>query len=97
MTRAKPKTDPRVTKRRVTMISYGVVVDADTGKPQTLEYKAVDYVRPDHLDEYVAKAQENWAHVTVSDEPDAGPGGYHGQTVAPDGTVHPETPEAERD
>jgi hypothetical protein len=31
--------------------------------------------------------------VEVSDEPDAGPGGYHGQTVAPDGTVYAATKE----
>lgn len=78
------KTDPRVTKRRVTMRSAVLTADG-----KTAIHEAVDYVRPDHLDEYVTRARANWQVVEVSDEPDAGPGGYEGQTVAPDGTVHP--------
>lgn len=49
-----------------------------------VERQAVDYVRPDHLDAYVADARTKWQLVTVSDEPDAGPGGYEGATAVPD-------------
>ena len=72
------KTDPRVTKRRVTMRSVVALSDGKTGT-----FEAVDYVRPDHLDAYVAHARQNWQSVTVSEEPDAGPGGYEGQTFVP--------------
>jgi hypothetical protein len=75
--------DPRVTKRRVTMTSFFVTgVDADN-QPIVEKHEAVDYVRPDHLDAYVADAQTKWQAVKVSDEPDAGPGGYEGQTTVP--------------
>ena len=82
------KTDPRVTKRRVTMRNYFTVVDAD-GKPAVQTQEAVDYVRPDFLDAYLADARANWQHVEVSDEPDAGPGGYHGETHVPAHLDHP--------
>lgn len=71
-------TDPRVTKRRVTMKSVSLNATGDT-----ITYEAVDYVRPDHLDAYVADARTRWQAVTVSDEPDAGPGGYEGETFVP--------------
>jgi len=48
-----------------------------------------DYVRPDFLDAYVANAQTVWQLVEVSEEPDAGPGGYDGETVIPDELDHP--------
>ena len=83
-----PKPDPRVTKRRVTMINYPVTFDGD-GKPVIMEQKAVDYVRPDFLDAYVADARTRWATVEVSTEPDAGPGGYDGATVIPPALDHP--------
>lgn len=70
--------DPRVTKRRVTMRSVTLSPDG-----QTLTHEAVDYVRPDHLDAYVADARTRWQSVIVSDEPDAGPAGYEGQTIVP--------------
>lgn len=78
------KTDPRVDKRRVTMRS--AFLDKD-GAIQT--HEAVDYVRPDFLDAYVAKANENWQFVEVSEEPDAGPGGYDGATTVPADIDHP--------
>ena len=78
------KTDPRVTKRRVTMRS--ITLGAD-GKTYTTE--ATDYVRPDFLDAYVTDARTRWQHVEVSDEPDAGPGGYHGATHVPADLAHP--------
>jgi hypothetical protein len=80
---------PEITKRRVTMRSVSLSPDGKT----TLTHEAVDYVRPDHLEAYVADARTRWQSVEVSDEPDAGPGGYHGQTVAPDGTVYAATKE----
>lgn len=74
--------DPRIDKRRVTMRNFVTTVDAD-GAPQMHTHEAVDYVRPDFLDAYVADAKTRWQSVTVSDEPDAGPGGYEGDTVIP--------------
>ena len=59
----------------------------------TVEMQAVDYVLPEELDAYVADAATRWQSVIVSDVPDAGPGGYDGQTVLLDGTVRPATKE----
>lgn len=53
---------------------------------------ATDFVRPDQIEEYVADARRRWAFVIVSDEPDAGPLGYHGPTSEFD---HSATPEGE--
>jgi hypothetical protein len=77
-------TDEVITKRRVTMTSY-------VAKPGGVfdKHEAVDYVRPDLLDAYVAEASKVWQLVEVSPEPDAGPGGYHGQTHVPAGLAHP--------
>ena len=95
---AKKQTDePEVTKRRVTMRSAVLT-------PQgVMNLEAVDYVRPDFLDAYVADASARWQVVEVSDEPDAGPAGYHGPTTVPEGLNHPlagqtfpETPEKDR-
>lgn len=72
-------TDPRITKRRVTMRSITLSPDGS----RTLTHEAVDYVRPDHLEAYVADAKTRWQSVTVSDEPDAGPAGYDGETAVP--------------
>lgn len=77
------KKDDRITKRRVTMTSYSTVVSED-GEPQVLKHQAVDYVPPDMLDAYVADAKHRWQSVAVSDEPDAGPGGYDGETTVPE-------------
>lgn len=74
----KDKVDPRVTKRRVTMKSVSL---DPSGVLVTIEIN--DYVRPDHLDAYLADARPKWQLVTVSDEPDAGPGGYEGETHVP--------------
>ena len=79
------KTDPRVTKKRVTMSS--VRLDPN-GK--TVTETATDFVRPDHLEAYVADAQTRWQSVQVSDEPDAGPGGYEGETRVPEGLAVPD-------
>lgn len=72
--------DDRVTKRRVTMKSITLSPDGST----TLEHTATDYVRPDHLDAYVADARTKWQSVEVSEEPDAGPAGYEGATAVPE-------------
>lgn len=79
------KTDPRITKRRVTMRNF-VAVSAD----EVHTHEAVDFVNPEFLDAYVADARTRWQSVEVSDEPDAGPGGYDGQTAVPAGIDHPE-------
>jgi hypothetical protein len=73
------KTDPRVDKRRVTMTNLFAVPTED-GKGRVERHQAVDYVRPDFLDAYVADARTRWQTVDVSEEPDAGPGGYDGDT-----------------
>lgn len=85
----KRKRDERITKRRVTMRSVEIRIDAD-GNELRVEQQAVDYMRPPYLDAYVADARTKWQHVEVSEEPDAGPGGYHGQTHVP---VHLEVPD----
>lgn len=74
--------DPRIDKRKVTMTTY-VTVPQEDGKVRVETQEAVDYVRPDFLDAYVADARTRWQQVTVSDEPDAGPGGYDGDTIVP--------------
>ena len=84
---ASKKNDDRVTKRRVTMKSIGLSPDGAT----TLAYEATDYVRPDHLEAYVADARTRWQSVEISDEPDAGPGGYEGATYVP---THLDVPDA---
>jgi len=81
---SRTKEDPRITKRRVIMTSITALPDGGVATHQ-----AVDYVRPDFLDAYVADARTKWQTVEVSDEPDAGPGGYHGQTAVPDHLDHP--------
>lgn len=75
---AKRKPDPRVTKRRVTMRSISLGPEGEQ-----LETIAKDYVRPDFLEAYVRVAKDRWQHVTVSDEPDAGPAGFDGPTYVP--------------
>lgn len=77
-------TDPRVTKRRVTMRSTVAIPGG------VAEHVAVDYVRPDHLDAYVADARTRWQVVEVSDVPDAGPAGYEGATCVPAGLSVPD-------
>lgn len=79
---------PTITKRRVTMTTY-VTHPTDDGV-EVQKSEAVDYVRPDFLDAYVADAQTKWQHVVVSDEPDAGPGGYEGETNIPGHLNHPQ-------
>lgn len=76
---AETAVDPRIDKRRVTMKS----VSATPGG--VAEMVATDYVRPAHLDAYVAEARARWQSVEVSEEFDAGPGGYDGPTYVPDG------------
>lgn len=73
---------PEITKRKVTMSDPKPVKD-DGGQWVVTLGSAVDYVRPDFLDAYVADAQTRWNSVVVADEPDAGPGGYHGETRVP--------------
>lgn len=75
----------QVDKRRVTMRKARL--DQATG--QVVVDEAVDYVRPDFLDAYVAANTPNWDYVEVSDEPDAGPGGYNGATYVPEHLDHP--------
>lgn len=81
---------PEITKRRVTMRNIVATgkYDAD-GRPEFQIYEVVDYVRPDFLDAYVADAQTKYQSVEVSDEPDAGPGGYDGATYVPEGLDSP--------
>lgn len=84
MATAPTPTDPRVTKHRVTMRSASL-----NAQGEMAEHKAVDYVRPDFLDAYVTQAQTVWQFIDVSEEPDAGPGGYEGATFIPPNLDHP--------
>lgn len=84
------KTDPRVDKRRVTMTNVVFVGVNAAGERQFQDIIAVDYVRPDFLDAYVAEAKTRWTSVEVSDEPDAGPAGYDGETRIPASLDHPQ-------
>lgn len=88
---AKKKPDDRVTKRRVTMRSVTVVpgMTGPDGEPVTQMAEAVDYVRHDFLDAYVADAETRWQSVQVSAEPDAGPAGYDGPTYVSPRLDHP--------
>ena len=81
------KTDPEITKRKVTMKSTVLVGENEEGQNLYQDFYAADYVKPEELEAYVADAKTRWQLVTVSEEPDAGPAGYHGQTVLMDGTV----------
>lgn len=83
---AKPaaeETDSRITKRRVTMASVQMGPDGEMQR-----HEAVDYVTPDFLEEYLTDARTRWQFVEVSEKPDAGPGGYDGQTFVPSGINH---------
>jgi len=73
---------PDIDKRRVTMRNFVTTVGED-GVPQVHVHEAIDYVPPDILDAYVADARTRWQAVSVSEEPDAGPGGYEGDTNIP--------------
>lgn len=81
--------EPEITKRRVTMTSVVAVGTDEDGNVQLQRHEAVDFVRPDFLDAYIADARTRWQVVEVSAEPDAGPGGYHGETAVPAGLDHP--------
>lgn len=72
---AESTTDP---KYRVTMRSVSLSADG-----ATIERTGVDYVPLSILDAYVADARTKWQAVTVSDEPDYGPGGEDGDTHLP--------------
>lgn len=89
-------TDPRVTKRRVTMRNTAVVgYDHEHGDTPILQdYLMRDFVTPDFLAEYIADAKTRWALVTSYEEaiaspPDAGPGGYDGPTTVGATLEHP--------
>ncbi len=88
--------DTRIDKRCVTLTNY-VVVETDDG-PQIYVHQVKDYVGPEYLAEYLEEAQAvdpntggpRWRKVDVSEEPDAGPGGYDGETNIPEKLNHPE-------
>ncbi len=77
---------PRLTtKRRVTM-------SGPISRPDGRGFAnavATDYVPGEILDAYLARARERWAHVEVSAELDAGPGGLAGLTWVPADLNHP--------
>lgn len=76
--------DPRIDKRRVTVKS---VIAVPGG---TSEMTATDYVRDQHLTAYLEDARGRWQSVEVSEEYDAGPGGYDGSTYVPEGLNCPD-------
>lgn len=82
--------DETITKRKVTGTNVTVrSIDPVTGELTYDRHEFTDYVRPDILDAYLADARTRWQIVAVSDEPDAGPAGYHGATHVPAGLEHP--------
>jgi hypothetical protein len=84
-----------VTKRRVLMRNVVYVGTADDGTDVFERREVVDYVPDDVregvnvLDAYLTDARTRWQHVEVSEEPDAGPLGYHGPTTIPASLDHP--------
>ncbi len=88
-----PEVDPRVTKVRVTMSDPLPFPDPDSAEGAMITGAgkfAVDYVRPDFLDAYLADAQTRWGVIEVGEVPDAGPGGFDGPTWIPPHLDHPE-------
>ena len=82
--------DTTVTKRRVTGTNVSIKsIDPETQEVTFDRHEFTDYVRPDFLDAYLADARTRWQLVTVADEPDAGPAGYHGATHVPADLEHP--------
>ena len=82
--------DETITKRRVTGVNVNVKsIDPVSGDVTFDRHEFTDYVRPDFLDVYLADARTRWQSVSVSDEADAGPAGYHGQTHVPAHLDHP--------
>lgn len=89
--------DPTPTKRKATMTTKSWAGVDDDGKDVWQTVEATDYWHVEEIEERTRLAkQAGWQQVVISDEPDAGPGGYHGQYVQLDGTVRPETPEDQR-
>lgn len=88
---SKGNVDERVDKRKVTM--RNLFARTVNGKHQVEVQEAVDYVRPDFLDAYLADARTRWQEVEVSAEPDAGPAGYDGDTTIPE-QIAGKTPQA---
>jgi hypothetical protein len=92
----KADADPRVDKRKVTLRNFGVAGVDENGKPVLTEFKVEDYVRDtdvegaNPLQAYVAAARAaGWQQVDVSEDFDAGPGGYDGATHYPADLDHP--------
>jgi hypothetical protein len=90
--------DEVITKYRVTMRNIRAVPATPDNPAGIAEITATDYVPIEILDAYLENARGNWAQVEVSEEPDAGPGGYHGATYIPEnlpvpdaGTMRPAT------
>jgi hypothetical protein len=71
------------------MVGYAFAGHDNDGQPVFMRHEAVDYVRPDILDAYLADARTKWQSVEVSEDPDAGPAGYEGATHVPEHLDHP--------
>ena len=85
-----PADEPVITKYRVTMRNVRAVPPTADNPAGIAEITATDYVPIEILDAYVADVSTKWAQVEVSEEPDAGPGGYHGATHIPEHLPVPE-------
>ncbi len=91
-----PRKDPRIDKRKVTLTNY-IVIPVDGAEPEVHKHKVEDFVGPEYLEEYLRVARTpdpktgapRWQQIEVSEEPDAGPGGYHGETSIPAELNHP--------
>jgi hypothetical protein len=92
---AKSTPDQRITKRRVTLVNSAFVGTGPDGRDLYQRSEVVDYVPDDVrdgvnvLEAYLAAVRPAWQSVTVSEEFDAGPAGYEGQTYIPDVVVVP--------
>jgi hypothetical protein len=84
--------DETITKKRVTMTNFIPNGLDENGVQLFDKHEAIDYVREDLLPAYLAavKATNSWQQVLVSEEYDAGPGGYHGPTYVPPALDHPD-------
>lgn len=65
-------------RRKVTMKSISLAPDGSTELHQV-----EDYVDVEHIDAYVADAQQRWQVVVVGDETDHGPAGPDGPYTPP--------------
>ena len=85
--RTTTEVDPRVTKKRVTLRRFRAKSATVVEVHEAVDY--VDTARPGFLEAYLATYGPLYDEVVVSEEFDAGPGGYDGATHIPAELDHP--------